>query len=84
MYNKSFTIITVTIQVKEDVHPDKFAYWEEVGNRLGLAYTAIGPLVRSSYKAGYSCRDLYHSVYWRYFNGLFLRTCIICLFSSNS
>ena len=40
------------LQVKEYVHPDKFAYWEEVGNRLGFAYTASGPLVRSPYKAG--------------------------------
>ncbi|KAK3100795.1 hypothetical protein FSP39_025423 [Pinctada imbricata] len=40
------------IKVKEYVHPDKFAYWEDVGNKLGFAYTASGPLVRSSYKAG--------------------------------
>ena len=39
-------------QVKEYVHPDKFKAWEEVGNKLGFAYTASGPLVRSSYKAG--------------------------------
>ena len=38
--------------MKEYVHSDKFAYWEEVGNRLIFAYTARGPLVRSSYKAG--------------------------------
>ncbi|XP_067655506.1 lipoyl synthase, mitochondrial-like [Haliotis asinina] len=40
------------LQVKEYVHPDKFKYWEEVGNKLGFVYTASGPLVRSSYKAG--------------------------------
>jgi lipoic acid synthetase len=40
------------LKVKEYVHPDKFKYWEEVGNKLGFAYTASGPLVRSSYKAG--------------------------------
>ncbi|KAL4229833.1 hypothetical protein ACF0H5_010225 [Mactra antiquata] len=40
------------IKVKEYVHPDKFKFWEEVGNKLGFAYTASGPLVRSSYKAG--------------------------------
>lgn len=40
------------IKVKEYVHPDKFAFWEQVGNKLGFAYTASGPLVRSSYKAG--------------------------------
>ena len=40
------------LQVKEYVHPDKFKFWENVGNELGFAYTASGPLVRSSYKAG--------------------------------
>ena len=32
--------------------PEKFKFWETVGNNLGFAYTASGPLVRSSYKAG--------------------------------
>ena len=32
--------------------PDKFAYWEKVANELGFLYTASGPLVRSSYRAG--------------------------------
>lgn len=40
------------LKVKEYVRPDKFKHWEEVGNKLGFAYTASGPLVRSSYKAG--------------------------------
>uniref|UniRef100_A0A0B6ZYT6 Lipoyl synthase, mitochondrial n=1 Tax=Arion vulgaris TaxID=1028688 RepID=A0A0B6ZYT6_9EUPU len=40
------------LKVKEYVHPDKFKYWEEIGNKLGFVYTASGPLVRSSYKAG--------------------------------
>ncbi|XP_005093392.1 lipoyl synthase, mitochondrial [Aplysia californica] len=40
------------LKVKEYVHPDKFQYWQEVGDKLGFAYTASGPLVRSSYKAG--------------------------------
>ncbi|XP_041359065.1 lipoyl synthase, mitochondrial-like [Gigantopelta aegis] len=40
------------LTVKEYVHPDKFAYWEQVGDQLGFSYTASGPLVRSSYKAG--------------------------------
>ncbi|XP_033646283.1 lipoyl synthase, mitochondrial-like [Asterias rubens] len=40
------------LKVSEYVTPDKFAYWEKVGNKLGFAYTASGPLVRSSYKAG--------------------------------
>ncbi|XP_013386158.1 lipoyl synthase, mitochondrial [Lingula anatina] len=40
------------LKVKEYVTPEKFAHWEEVGNKLGFLYTASGPLVRSSYKAG--------------------------------
>lgn len=39
-------------KVKEYVHPDTFKSWEELGKELGFAYTASGPLVRSSYKAG--------------------------------
>jgi len=38
--------------VKEYVRPEKFAYWQKVGEELGFVYTASGPLVRSSYKAG--------------------------------
>ncbi|KAK7496558.1 hypothetical protein BaRGS_00012210 [Batillaria attramentaria] len=41
------------LKVKEYLHPDKFQYWQEVGNKMGFAYTASGPLVRSSYKAGH-------------------------------
>ncbi|CAI2738574.1 unnamed protein product [Dicrocoelium dendriticum] len=40
------------LKVKEYVHPDKFKYWIGVGNQLGFLYTASGPLVRSSYRAG--------------------------------
>lgn len=40
------------LKVKEYVTPEKFKYWEEMGRKLGFAYTASGPLVRSSYKAG--------------------------------
>lgn len=40
------------IKVTEYVTPEKFKHWEEVGNQLGFAYTASGPLVRSSYRAG--------------------------------
>ena len=40
------------LKVKEYVTPEKFKYWEQVGNSLGFKYTASGPLVRSSYKAG--------------------------------
>jgi len=42
----------ISVQVKEYVTPEKFKYWEEVGGKLGFAYTVSGPLVRSSYKAG--------------------------------
>jgi len=38
--------------VKEYVTPEKFKFWEKMGEELGFAYTASGPLVRSSYKAG--------------------------------
>lgn len=40
------------LKVKEYVHPDRFKRWEEMGNKMGFLYTASGPLVRSSYKAG--------------------------------
>lgn len=40
------------LKVVEYVTPEKFASWEEYGNKIGFAYTASGPLVRSSYKAG--------------------------------
>ena len=40
------------LKVKEYVTPEKFRQWEELGKSLGFLYTASGPLVRSSYKAG--------------------------------
>uniref|UniRef100_A0A8C6UQT2 Lipoyl synthase, mitochondrial n=2 Tax=Neogobius melanostomus TaxID=47308 RepID=A0A8C6UQT2_9GOBI len=40
------------LKVEEYVTPEKFAHWEKVGNEMGFVYTASGPLVRSSYKAG--------------------------------
>ncbi|KAI1296914.1 Lipoyl synthase, mitochondrial [Halotydeus destructor] len=40
------------LKVVEYVTPEKFQHWEEVGNKMGFLYTASGPLVRSSYKAG--------------------------------
>jgi len=40
------------LKVKEYVTPTQFAAWERVGRELGFLYTASGPLVRSSYKAG--------------------------------
>ncbi|VDN95778.1 unnamed protein product [Brugia pahangi] len=38
--------------VKEWITPEKFEQWREVGDKMGFLYTASGPLVRSSYKAG--------------------------------
>ena len=40
------------LKVKEYVTPERFSHWEKVGQSLGFLYTASGPLVRSSYKAG--------------------------------
>jgi len=40
------------IKVVEYVTPEKYAHWEKRGLELGFLYTASGPLVRSSYKAG--------------------------------
>ena len=40
------------LKVVEYVTPAKFKFWEDVGNSMGFLYTASGPLVRSSYKAG--------------------------------
>jgi len=38
--------------VKEYVRPEQFAHWQKIGEELGFVYTASGPLVRSSYRAG--------------------------------
>lgn len=40
------------LKVIEYITPEKFKAWENAGNRMGFLYTASGPLVRSSYKAG--------------------------------
>uniref|UniRef100_H3ABS5 Lipoyl synthase, mitochondrial n=1 Tax=Latimeria chalumnae TaxID=7897 RepID=H3ABS5_LATCH len=40
------------LKVDEYITPEKFKYWENIGDELGFLYTASGPLVRSSYKAG--------------------------------
>jgi lipoic acid synthetase len=34
------------------VHPDEFAEWKRVGEKVGIAHVEAGPLVRSSYHAG--------------------------------
>merc|ERR1712223_1352793 len=40
------------LKVVEYVTPEKFAQFEKMGLEMGFLYTASGPLVRSSYKAG--------------------------------
>lgn len=40
------------LKVIEYVTPEKFKSWETKGSEMGFLYTASGPLVRSSYKAG--------------------------------
>lgn len=40
------------LKVKEYVTPERFDEWRQLGDELGFLYTASGPLVRSSYKAG--------------------------------
>ncbi len=39
------------LPVFEYVHPDKFKWFEQEGLKMGFAYVASGPLVRSSYLA---------------------------------
>ena len=40
------------LKVSEFVTPEKFDYWRQMGDKMGFLYTASGPLVRSSYRAG--------------------------------
>lgn len=39
------------LEVREFVHPDKFAFWKEEGERRGFRHVESGPMVRSSYHA---------------------------------
>jgi lipoic acid synthetase len=39
------------LEVKEYVHPDKFAAFKEIGLNKGFDFVESGPLVRSSYHA---------------------------------
>jgi lipoic acid synthetase len=39
------------LPVEEFVHPDKFAWYKEVGEAKGIEHVESGPLVRSSYHA---------------------------------
>jgi len=56
------------VKVKEYVTPEKFKYWETVGAELGFAYTASGPLVRSSYKAGLFCEFWFYLFFYIFLN----------------
>lgn len=40
------------MKVVEYVTPEKFDHWRDVALEMGFLYVALGPLVRSSYKAG--------------------------------
>jgi len=40
------------MRVYEYVAEEQYDYWKVEGEKLGFAYVASGPLVRSSYKAG--------------------------------
>lgn len=40
------------LKVVEFVTPEKFRYWKEQADAMGFLYSASGPLVRSSYRAG--------------------------------
>ena len=40
------------LKVREYVTPEKFQYYQDLGEEMGFRYVASGPLVRSSYKAG--------------------------------
>lgn len=40
------------MKVDTYVTPEKFAYWQKVGEEMGFKYVASGPFVRSSYRAG--------------------------------
>ncbi|HEY4797839.1 MAG TPA: lipoyl synthase [Bacteroidia bacterium] len=39
------------LSVVEFIHPDKFAYYKEIGSKMGFVHVESGPLVRSSYHA---------------------------------
>ena len=39
------------LEVREFIHPDKFAFWKEEGERRGFRHVESGPMVRSSYHA---------------------------------
>ncbi len=67
LYDRFFISVSKTViefhmfKVKEYISPEKFREWEHIGNRLGFAYTASGPLVRSSFKAGKT--NIFYALY---------------------
>ncbi len=46
------------LEVREYVHPDRFAEYKEIGESLGLEHVEAGPLVRSSYRADEQARHI--------------------------
>ncbi|MEQ1878885.1 MAG: lipoyl synthase [Bdellovibrionia bacterium] len=40
------------LKVEEYVTPEKFKFWKDTADEMGFLYSASGPLVRSSYRAG--------------------------------
>lgn len=40
------------LPVQEYIRPEKFKYWQKIGEEKGFLFVASGPFVRSSYKAG--------------------------------
>lgn len=40
------------LKVIEFITPEKFQFWHDTAKEMGFLYTASGPLVRSSYRAG--------------------------------
>ncbi|XP_048640308.1 lipoyl synthase, mitochondrial isoform X1 [Marmota marmota marmota] len=53
------------LKVEEYITPEKFKYWEKIGNELGFHYTASGPLVRSSYKAVFGGHNIFICMWCR-------------------
>ena len=41
------------LAVTDYIHPDKFDWYQQQGLKMGFDYVASGPLVRSSFQAGF-------------------------------
>ena len=46
------------LEVKEYIHPNKFAEYKDIGESLGLKHVEAGPLVRSSFHADQQAQNL--------------------------